>query len=359
MDNEPSISEWRDLYEAARLFGEAAPWEVLLEDQIFGVELPDTGETLYCSIIGADGGPGGLHAVRGASGMYAYDLLIGDELDEDEGLTEEDSLTFMLGSRDLVTPEDRKVHASLGLKFRGRAAWPVFLSVRPHYVGRRPDAPEARALTTTLLQARLFVEGLLGGDPLPTDVKDTEVVGRRRDQDGAWQTTVLPLPPPQESAGLTVDPALCDSVLRTAQRSRAVWEVRMANLGPVEPEEGGAAFWGRLLFCVDRDSGLILSTEVAGPGADMQGGLVAAVRQSGTLPRTIDLTSGLLERQLQPVADVLGIRLHRVKRLRSEKTYRAMKNAFGGLLNTRRHYTHSWIHETLVDLLAIQRESHS
>ena len=37
----------------------------------------------------------------------------------------------------------------------------------------------------------------------------------------------------------------------------------------------------------------------------------------------------------------------------------AMKNAFGGLLNTRRHYTHSWIHQTLVDLLAIQKEIHS
>ena len=36
----------------------------------------------------------------------------------------------------------------------------------------------------------------------------------------------------------------------------------------------------------------------------------------------------------------------------------AMKNAFGGLLNTRRHYTHSWIHETLVDLLHIQKEIH-
>jgi hypothetical protein len=36
----------------------------------------------------------------------------------------------------------------------------------------------------------------------------------------------------------------------------------------------------------------------------------------------------------------------------------AMKNAFGGLLNTKRHYTHSWIHKTLVDLLAIQREIH-
>ncbi len=37
----------------------------------------------------------------------------------------------------------------------------------------------------------------------------------------------------------------------------------------------------------------------------------------------------------------------------------AMKNAFGGLLNPKRHYTHSWIHETLVDLLAIQHEIHS
>jgi uncharacterized protein (DUF362 family) len=36
----------------------------------------------------------------------------------------------------------------------------------------------------------------------------------------------------------------------------------------------------------------------------------------------------------------------------------AMKNAFGGLLHDKRHYTHSWIHETLVDLLAIQKEIH-
>src|SRR5690606_11876687 len=37
----------------------------------------------------------------------------------------------------------------------------------------------------------------------------------------------------------------------------------------------------------------------------------------------------------------------------------AMKNAFGGLLNNKRHYTHSWIHATLVDLLAIQKEIHA
>ncbi len=36
----------------------------------------------------------------------------------------------------------------------------------------------------------------------------------------------------------------------------------------------------------------------------------------------------------------------------------AMKNAFGGLLSERRHWTHSVIHETLVDLLMIQQDIH-
>jgi len=36
----------------------------------------------------------------------------------------------------------------------------------------------------------------------------------------------------------------------------------------------------------------------------------------------------------------------------------AMKNAFGGLLHRNRHWTHSVIHETLVDLLSIQQEIH-
>lgn len=37
----------------------------------------------------------------------------------------------------------------------------------------------------------------------------------------------------------------------------------------------------------------------------------------------------------------------------------AMKNAFGGLLHERRHWTHAVIHETLVDLLTIQKDIHA
>ena len=52
------------------------------------------------------------------------------------------------------------------------------------------------------------------------------------------------------------------------------------------------------------------------------------------------------------------IHLPTVKAHMYTTTTGAMKNAFGGLLSKYRHYTHTWIHETLVDLLAIQKEIH-
>ena len=36
----------------------------------------------------------------------------------------------------------------------------------------------------------------------------------------------------------------------------------------------------------------------------------------------------------------------------------AMKNAFGGLLHRNRHWTHAVVHDTIVDLLAIQQDIH-
>ncbi|MCE1255095.1 MAG: DUF362 domain-containing protein [Anaerolineae bacterium] len=53
------------------------------------------------------------------------------------------------------------------------------------------------------------------------------------------------------------------------------------------------------------------------------------------------------------------VHLPTVKTHSYTQTTGAMKNAFGGLLNVNRHYTHTWIHDTLVDLLAIQKEIHT
>lgn len=68
-------------------------------------------------------------------------------------------------------------------------------------------------------------------------------------------------------------------------------------------------------------------------------------------PKGIEIPSYFLDKNI--------IHLPTMKTHIYTTTTGAMKNAFGGLLSKKRHYTHSVIHETLVDLLAIQKEIHS
>lgn len=328
MRTPPGIEQWRELYEAARLFREAAPWDALLEDQLFAVESPEIGQTLYCSILGATGGQFGLIAARGARGLLGYVLLTEGELDEDEGSVEQDGLSYLLGDDQLVSDEDREVHRQLGLSFTDESMWPLFLSLTPHYLAVRPDASEAAALTLALDQARAFVESLRSGEEPPEVVEGEKIVGRQQDDAGAWRTSVLKMPPPPPVIRLEVDPVRCAVVLRRGRRSREVWEATMATLGPVDAEGGGETFWARMLLCVDRDSKQVAGGEVLGPDVSPQDALLSAIENGGTIPRTVDLTSGLLESQLKPLADVLKIRLRRVEQLPiADAVRRQMKQA--------------------------------
>jgi uncharacterized protein (DUF362 family) len=61
----------------------------------------------------------------------------------------------------------------------------------------------------------------------------------------------------------------------------------------------------------------------------------------------------------KPFYDANIIHLPTVKTHVFTRITGAMKNAFGGLLHRKRHWTHAVIHETLVDLLMIQQDIHS
>jgi len=52
----------------------------------------------------------------------------------------------------------------------------------------------------------------------------------------------------------------------------------------------------------------------------------------------------------------IGENIIHLPTVKTHVTTGAMKNAFGGLLNEKRHWTHPVIHETLVDLLMIQKK---
>jgi hypothetical protein len=324
----PDTTQWRELYEAARLFCEAKPWEVLPEDQLVAVELPGGGDVLYCSTLGSSGGQRGLIAARGARGLISYVLLSMGELDEDEAPVEQDALSFLLGDEQLLSDEDHNLQSQLGLTFDDDTGRPLFRSLKPHYLGIRPDATEAASLTTALEQVRLVAQEIRDGTPAPGVNDEEEVIARRKDEQGAWQTGVVTLPSPPDSPRLEADPLRCALVLRRGRRSREVWEATITTLGSVEAEDGGEAFWARLLLCVDRDSKQIAGGEVLAPDVSPQHALLSAIEKGGTIPRTLDVTSGLLESQLKPLADVLKIRLRRVEELRvAGAVRRQMKQA--------------------------------
>ena len=46
---------WRRLYEAAIQVKELAPWEWMFEDEVFGVQDPETGKLGFVSVMGQGG----------------------------------------------------------------------------------------------------------------------------------------------------------------------------------------------------------------------------------------------------------------------------------------------------------------
>ncbi|MEW5762522.1 MAG: hypothetical protein AB1776_04915 [Bacillota bacterium] len=50
-----AAARWKALYELSRRYREMAPWEWMGNNELFGVRDPETGETGYCSVIGALG----------------------------------------------------------------------------------------------------------------------------------------------------------------------------------------------------------------------------------------------------------------------------------------------------------------
>src|SRR6188474_3068829 len=101
-------------------------------------------------------------------------------------------------------------------------------------------------------------------------------------------------------------------------------------------------------------------------------GVIQAMKKDGYKPElihachnrtvVIDAHLGETENKQLPVVQAHGLRnilhLPTVKTHVFTTTTGAMKNAFGGLLNEKRHWTHPVIHETLVDLLMIQKKIH-
>jgi hypothetical protein len=109
----------------------------------------------------------------GTEALFSFWNLDPDNMDTmPEQLLLIPQLQLSFEDRDQLEPKDRATIKELGLKFRGRQAWPMFRSFRPGYFPWHLDAAEVRLFIPCLGKPKMFFERFSGGPELLNPVTD-------------------------------------------------------------------------------------------------------------------------------------------------------------------------------------------
>lgn len=321
----PPSDALRALVRAGLAFIEAAPWRYLTDEDLFAVENPETGEMAYCLVMGAAGIDYGLMACLGLPGLAGLALMLNDGLDGDELLLTQNSLNFSMADRDQLEASDRAALVGLGMKFRGRGAWPLFLRHEPIYLPRRPNDGEAAFLTVCLEQAQAIMDA---SEEMEKARERGEIVVRRRNPSGGWDSKFEA--PPEVTLTVGCDTALLERTKRACKKSSHTWESQVVALTQIRAAPGERGYWARVVLCVDQQSGMITMSDPLEPDDRVEDGLLTAMKRSGSVPREMRVSSLLLRQHFEPVASALGIRLAYTERLQAlPNVKRALPADFG------------------------------
>ncbi|MGI6085989.1 MAG: DUF7309 domain-containing protein [Acetivibrionales bacterium] len=153
--NKPTIDEWSALYKAAENFKNAACWKWMYDNDIFGVQDPETGEIAYCCIMGNAGEHFAIAGYLGTEGLDSILKLLSGEIEpsDPDNMYLQKCLMCSFEDRAALASEDLKIIKNLGLKFRGRNEWPAFRHYEPGFFPWFLTASQCRFLTHIITQA--------------------------------------------------------------------------------------------------------------------------------------------------------------------------------------------------------------
>ncbi len=314
----PSLEEWRRLYEAAIRLKEIAPWEWMEETDIFGVQNPETSELGFVSIMGQLGEHYALALYLGADGLYRFwEMEMEPERDTSpDTLLAVPELQISFEDRDQLNPEDRTVIKELGLKFRGRQAWPLFRSYRPGFFPWYLEPAEARFLAYAVEQA-IDVAPRFREDPSllepPGEYTYLVRVPHQEGETLVWEDQVLAVPPEEpEPVRIPMDMQALEAA-KELPRMAHVLEVDFSVLPIRIGEKGARPRYPYLLLLVDGDVGFIYGSEFLEVETTVEAtwGMVplTLVRHFINLkmaPQRVRVTSPMLAQVLAPLAHELG-----------------------------------------------------
>lgn len=329
----PCETTWRRLYEAAIAFRETACWNWMSDSDIFGVKDPTTGETGYCCVLGAGGEVLGMAVYPGTPGLEGYLKLLSSETGprDPDFLFIHRCLTADFNDRDELDKADRDVIRSLGLKFRGRNAWPQFRSYLPGYFPWYLTEAEARFLALALEQG-LYVCLRFRDNPslLSSGRGGAYLVRTAGEKEGqlVWEDEWLE-PEPFQKERLSFEPldeARLARIKETLKPHDQIWEGDFFHLNNPVKEEG-RPFYPRLFVWADVGSGLLLSQDMKHPDDPitmLRESLISAAEKNGFLPSEIRVRRQEAYELISPLAASLKLRLIKARALPSIDQFRCM-----------------------------------
>lgn len=313
---QPTREEWRRLYELAGEVKKLAPWEWMDEKDVFGVQNPESGELGFVSIMGMLGEHLAVALYLGAEGLYSLWAMeeAGPSLSPDL-ILETPQLQASFEDRSVLAKEDREIIKSLGLKFRGRQAWPMFRSYGPGLWPWFVNSTEARFLSYALEQV-LEVTPRVRDDPglLATDDEEEYLVRVPREEQGhlIWEDQILHIsPPPPKTVEFLMDEQILAALKRLRPGQTEIETDLFVFPAPVGPP-GVRPQYGYVLMLVDSHTGMILGLELLNVETTLEAmwarvplTVARLLARAGILPKAFRVRSPLVYELLGPLAEEL------------------------------------------------------
>lgn len=339
-NKEIPLEDWRRLYALAMQVKELAPWQWMYEDMLFAVQDPESGQLGYVSIMGALGEHLSVAVYLGGNGLAGFRVMqkAGEQMSPELFLMTP-QLQASFEDRKELHKQDLDIIKALGLKFRGRQAWPQFRSYRPGFLPWFLEAEELVFLTHALEQVLEVTPRIKDNPAISFSVDGPRYLTRvpvRRNGGYVWQDQYLVPPEAKESViDMTMDVNLLESVKRLRPNVKTVQIDLSLIPGGFKGEKDQRPYFGFSLFLVEAKSGMILGTEIlnADPSLEAMWGsipmrVVKTFASNGVRPGEIHVSSRLLHDLLGPLAEELGLKLRLARRLPALEQARASLMSF-------------------------------
>ncbi len=324
----PTPAEWRRALDAALAFRNAAPWTWMTEENMFGVQDPETGVTYYACVLGALGEMTAVALYEGATGLDGLWRMRTETLAAPmDTLMLQRCLMASFEDREVLQQADRDVLKSLGMKLRGRGAWPMLRSYLPGYVPWHVTGAQARFLALALEQALMMAQRYRE-DPalLPCVPPGGAYLVWTRQDDGEW-TEERRVPEPLGAADdspaqeVTVDTERLRQLKETLPITRGVLEMDFfLSPNALQDEDGGRPFFPLILMAAEQDSGLIVGNDLSRPDTvaqDFGEMLLTILENVQMLPVRVETSHAETQAYLEPFAGPLGVQVFLVPHLRA------------------------------------------